>query len=480
MPDESENQWQKFPLTGPSYESADEVQLDQWAATIVDMVPVVIEGELQLLKRPGLDEFVDTGTSLPIDGLYWWDAQNVVLVVSNGRVWKITDQSGTMTEITGSTALIDSALVSFADDGTRCFMANGANMVHTDLSTLTTLADADAPTNVTHVAYLDGYILATVGSTGRVQFSGINDTLTWAALDFFSAEARPDPVLAMKEGFRELALLGRESVEFWANDGVTPFSRISGSAQPYGIAAPYSLALVGNTWMWLSDKRQFVTMQGRQVVPVSSPYDQVLHSYVAVDDAVGYTHIINGFPIYVLNFPTARQTLAYNYVTQQWHKWGYWDSSRGIYERYRGLSYCYARKWNLHLVGDYANGIIYKASREFHTDNSNPIRSLIRTGHVSYGNEVRKVSDVLRLRCKRGQGSASVTNPQVVMRQRIDNKPRWSNERWKSLGQVGQHELTIDWRRNGIYRTIQREFIHSDDSDFVVVGAKEQVQFLAQ
>lgn len=471
-------QWQEFPLTGPTYESSDEVQLDQWAAEIVDMVPVVVEGKLQLLKRPGLNELFDLGTSLSVDGMYWWDKQEVVLMVSGGRVWKLDDPNGTPTEITGSTALRTNAIVSFADDGTRCVMANGANMVHTDLATLTTMADAQAPTQVSHVAYIDQYLLAMVDGTGRIQFSNVADPLSWPASYLFSAEARPDTGSVMKEGFREVAVVGRESVEFWYNDGTTPFSRIPGSAQPYGISAPNSLVLVGSTWMWLSDKRQFVTMNGRQVVPVSSPYDQVMHSYTAVDDAVGYTVNINGFPIYVLNFPTARRTLAYNYQTQQWHKWGYWDSQAATYQRFRGQAYCYARSWNMHLVGDYDSGVVYEASREYHTDEGNPIRSLIRTGAVSHSNEVRKVSNILRLRCKRGAGNATVPNPQVMMRQRINNKAAWSNERWKSLGMVGQHELTIDWRRNGIYRTVQREFVHTDDSDFIVVGAKEEIEFL--
>ena len=475
-----EEKWAKFPMTGPAHESVEEVELDQWASTIVDAVPIVVEGELHLMKRPGLTAWITLGTNLPIDGLYWWDKQRCVLVVSAGRVWKITDQAGTITEITGSTALRQSALVSFADDGTKCMMANGGQMVYTDLTTLTTLADADAPQDATHVAYLDGYIVANDSGTGKVQFSNLNDMTAWNAADYFTGESRPDDVAAMKEGFRELALVGRESVEFWANDGVTPFSRITGSAQPFGISAPQSLALVGSTWMWLSDKRQFVTMQGRQVVTVTSPYDRVMQRYQAVDDAVGYTLTVDGMPLYILNFPTARQSLAYNYVTQQWCKWGSWDVNRAQYERYRGQTYCYAKGWNFHLVGDYANGIIYKASRDVFTDNGNPIRTLIRSGHVSHGLEATKISDNFRVRCKRGAGNSDVANPQVMMRQRIDNKPRWSNERWKSLGRVGQHELTIDWRRNGVYKTVQRELVHSDNSDFVLVGAKEDFTWVGQ
>jgi hypothetical protein len=473
-------EWKDLPLIAPPYESVEDMEVDQWAATIIDAVPIVVEGKLHLMKRFGLTPWITLGTSAPIDGLYWADRLRAVLVVSNGRVWKITDSAGTLTELTGSIALRTSSPVTFAGDGTRVVMANGGQMVHTDFSTLTTMADAQAPTEVTHVAHLDGYILANEVGTGRGRFSAINDLTDWVDLDFFSAESDPDDLMAMKVAYREIIAVGRESVEFWVNDGQTPFQRIQGSAQPFGIEAPHSLNLAGPNWMWLGHNRRMVTMEGRQVKIVSTPYDRVIQRYTAVDDAVGYSISMDGLPLYVLNFPTARETLVFNHESQQWHKWGYWDSSRGLYERYRGLSYCYARAWNFHLVGDYANGIIYKADRQTFTDNGNPIRSLLRTGHISHGAEFTKRSDVVRLRCKRGQGNSAVADPQVMMRRRINNGAQWTNERWKSLGRVGQHSPYIDWRRNGIYRTCQYEFTHTDNSDFIVTGAQELLTVLGK
>lgn len=473
-------EWVDTPLIGQPYENVEEVQLDQWASTIVDGIPVAVEGKLHIVKRPGLEVFANLGNTR-IDGLYWWDKQRVAVAVTDGRVVKITDATGSLVELTGSTALRKSALVSFADDGTRLAMANGGQIVHTTVNgPLTTLADAEAPVEVTHLVHLDSYLIANEAGSNLVQFSDLNDLTNWNALDFFSAESDPDDVVAIQEAYREIIVLGRQSVEFWINDGVTPFSRIQGSAQPFGTEAPYSLTRVGGTWMWLDQIRRLVMMQGRQVTPVSTPYDRVLQDMVAVDDAVGYTVSVDGHPIYVLNFPTARQTLAFNYVTGQWHKWGYWDTQAGQYQRFRGLTYCYARAWNLHLVGDHSTGLIYKMNRQTFTDNGNPIRTLVRTGHLSYGKESTKRSNIFRVRCKRGVANSSVSNPQIMMRQRINNKAQWSQERWKSLGQVGQHELYAEWRRNGIYKTCQREIVHADASEFVLVAAQEHVDYLGR
>lgn len=463
--------WQKVPIIGAPYESVEEIELDTMNASVQDAYVNEMD---HIIKRPDLEEWIDLGTNLPVDGLYWWDEQNVVIVVSNKRVWKIIAQDGTISEITGSTALLAGGIVSFATDGTVLIMANGASMVHTDLATLTTMADAQAPTAVTHIAYLDRYILA-MGST-QINFSTVGDYSNWAALDYFQAEGQPDNNVAMMEGFREIIVLGHRSVEFFYNDGQTPFSRLAGSAQPFGCSAPYSLCQVGGTWIWLDQNRRLVSMTGRQVTPVSNPFERVIQRYQNVDDAVGYTISVDGYPLYILNFPTAKQTLVFNYLTQKWSKWGYWNTGTGAYERYRGQCYCYARKWNFHLVGDWQNGKIYKATRSGFTDNTNPIRTLIRTGHISHGTETNKRSHVLRLRMKRGLGNASVSNPQITMRRRVNNAAQWENERWASLGQVGQHELHVEFRRNGTYRTCQYEFSHSDNSDFVLVGAEELIE----
>lgn len=468
-------EWKDIPLITQPYESADEVELDAFNATIIDAIPVKVGDKTHLIKRAGLIDFVDTGTGGPVDGLYSMERAGVAIAVSNGRVFKLTDRLGTFTELFGSTAMRSNAPVRFASDATRVIMANGGQMVHTDLSTLTTLADADAPTDVSHVTSLDQYVLANDGGSGKIQFSEINNLTDWQALSFFSSESKPDDVVAIDEGFREIIALGNETVEFWINDGQNPFSRIAGSAQPFGTVAPHSLALVGNTWMWLDHKRRFATMQGRQVVNVSSPFDRLIQRYSAVDNAIGYALSLDGMPLYLLSFPTVQQTLVYNYATGEWHKWGYWNTATSSYQQFRGASYCYVKAWNLHLIGDHSNGKIYRMDRSAFTDSGNPIRSLLRTGHINHGTYFDKRSDILRVHCKRGAATVTAADPQLMMRRRVNNRPQWGNERWRSLGKVGEHRPFLDWKRNGYYKTCQYEFTHMDDSDLVMMGAQEYV-----
>lgn len=479
------SEWRDIPLITQAHESIDDVQTDMYNATMVDVVPVQVGDKIHLIKRHGL-EFVANGWSAnndaPIDGLYWHEPLQMVIIVCDGQVSRMTDQLGLGSGLGTPAGLIKNSRATFAMNSNvsnNLIIANGGPMVYIDAAatTETAVADADAPTAVSHVAALDQYILANKVGTGTIYFSAINDLTSWAALDFFAAEYRPDRALAINEGFREIIVLGSETVEFWVNDGQSPFARIPGSAQPFGTSAPHSLALVGSTWMWLDHRRRFAMMQGRQVVNLQSPYDRVIQRYATVSDAIGFEMTFEGMPLYVLNFPTAGETLVYNYLTQHWHKWGYWNAGQGRYDRYRGMVYCYAKDWNLHLVGDHASSTIYKLSRSSFTDNGNPIRSLLRTGHVSHGIYGDKISDCVRLRVKRGMGGSDVENPQIVMRRRVNNRA-WGKERARSLGRVGQHYPFIDWKGNGIYTTCQYEFVHSDNTDLGIMGAQELVTAL--
>lgn len=466
-------QRQKLSIFREPHENVDQSGLDELNATVQD---AYVNELKQTEKRPGLQELCDLGTTFGVDGLFWWNQKGVVLAVSAGRVWKITDLSGSLTELTGAT-LSTGTRVTFATNGTLTVMANGANMVHTDNSALTQMADADAPTAVTHVAFLDSYIMANSVGTARTYYSDLNSVTAWTSTSFFTAESNPDNATAMKVGWREVLVAGNESVEVWINDGQTPFSRLQGGIIQRGCSAPYTIQQVGNAWMWLDDRRKFVKLDGRDPTVISLPYDRVIQEMTAVDNAISDVIEVSGFPLYVTSFPSAGVTLVYNYLTESWSRWGYWDGSQGVYQRFLGNSYCYARGWNFHLFGDRTTGKIYKASRDVFTDDGNPIRSTRQTGFISHGTNQMKECVELTIRLKRSVANATVTDPQMMVRWRNKNGA-WNQERQVSLGQVGDHDYLVHLHRLGQYRVRQWEFTHSDATDWILVDAEEEFEVL--
>ena len=471
--------WKDVPLTGDPYQNVDEVELTELSPVVQD---AYVDEFDNTVKRPGLTSFVDLGTAAGSDAAYWWDQQTTAIVVSNGRVWKITDSSGTKTELTGTTLAIGTP-VTFATDGTNLIMANGGRMVlHVaGSSTIANMADGDAPTDVTHVAFIDTYILAnSTGNRGRFYYSDVGSSTSWNALSFATAEGSPDILTAIGVSYREISLVGRESIEIWVDDGVTPFSRLPGAFIQRGCASPYTFQQIsdpkiGDTWMWMDENRRFVKLSNRTPVYVSNPYDKLIQSFLTVDDARAMVTNINGWPIYLISFPLSNKTLAYNFQKERWMQWGYWDANIADYRRYRGSTYCYARGWNKHLVGDWTNGLIYTADRDTFSDNGSAIRTLRRTGFVTHGTLNRKRSKQLRLRCKRGVATATVTAPVLSLRWR-DRNGSWSNWHEGSLGAVGVYEFEVVFDRLGEYRARQYEIVHSDATDFILVNAQELVQ----
>lgn len=462
--------WTPLPVTGDVYANVDEVELDGVSAALVDGYV----NELgHTVKRPGLTEWSDLGTSAKVDGLYWWDNENVLISVSAGRVWKHTDLTGTKTELVGTT-LSSGTRVTFAKEPNKLVMANGGRMVHTDLATLTQMADAQAPTAVTHVTSLDGYVIANSAGTRDAQFSSNLDLTAWASVDTFRKAGRPDELIGIQEGWSELLLAGKESMEVWYNDGVTPFVRRSNGLIDRGCGAAHTVTRVGNDWMWLDDKRRFVKLDARSPTHISFPYHKMIQDFESVDNALSDNIEVAGFPLYVTSFPSARKTLAYNYQKDGWAEWGYWNAETADYEGFRGNCYAYAKLWNLHLVGDRDNGKIYTMSRSVYTDDGDPIRTLRRTGFISHGTSALKTSNEIVFRLKRGQGNSDVSDPVMTLRWRNHNGS-WSHERQLKLGAVGDHYLEARTHRLGEYRYRQYEIVHSDASDFVLVDAQEDV-----
>lgn len=490
-------QWVDVPLIGPVEESADDTLLDQASSTIQDFVPRIIEGKLRLQKRPGLVPIADLGTHAPVDGLYNTrlnagpSSLGVVYVFSAKKFWQLTNipgygfgvssASGTIAELQAGVP-VKCVEVEVAGN-IALYFANGGKIIDV---VGTAMADADAPTQVTHLASLNTYLLANSVGTNKVYYSEPGTPNSWVALDFFSAESDPDFVVAIDTAYQELIVLGERSVEWWFNDG-TPFTRIQGASQPFGTSAPYSLANIGGPWMWLDQYRRFVSQQGRTVLPMVTPFDRVVQRMDIVSDAYAHYTIIDGQPIYVITFPSAQQTLCYHTAAQQWHRWGFWNTTLGKYQQWRGKSYAYMTATNTSLVGDHSNGILYAARGTAYDDRlaltdmtGNPIRSLLRTGHISHGTLSTKQSHTFRLRCSRSAPTETVTDPKVMLRRRINNGVKWTNERWKSLGRAGNTGITVDWRRNGIYKTCQYELIHSDATPIELAGAQEYIEALGQ
>lgn len=464
----------KLPINAGMIQAVDEVGLVTHGAAMVD---VYIDELGSINRRPGLVEFVELGTSAAVDGLYWWGKQNVLIAVSGGKTFQVTDSSGTNAEITGSTHSTGTR-VTFADFGAALYSANGLKIKKITTAAVADLTDADAPVTVTHVAALDRYLLANEAGTGLFWWSDVNAPEAWSGY-YAEAEAMPDDLKALLVSNLEVNLLGSKSLEIFYDDGTSPFSRSSQGFVQSGTIAPYSFAYSSSqdVLLWLSENRQAVMQQGRSPLPLSVTMSKYIAGFAAVNDAVGDCVELLGRPYYVLRFPTDGKCIVFDFTAKNWYEWGNWNSGTASYDDFRGNCYAYSPDWNLTLVGDRANGKIYKFDASAYTDNSDILRSMIRTGHYNHDTEAaRKFCNALYFRLKRTSVVSVDATPDLVVKWRDNGKTAWNAEQSVTLQQVGNTEFRGKLTRLGSYYSRQWEFALSDEYPLCLVSVEEDVE----
>jgi hypothetical protein len=322
---------------------------------------------------------------------------------------------------------------------------------------------------------MDDYFLFNEVGTGRFWWTDGGDPTAVDALSFATAEGHSDILQALHVAWLEITLFGRDSVETYFNDGTSPFSRIDGGVMERGCLAPYSIVNASGMWVWLDKERRVITLEGRSYTARSGPYDGVIADIVDVTDAWAIYLTIKGHSFYCLTFPTVNRTFVWNITTDTWSEWGTWDSETATYGKWRGKSYCYARTWDLHLLGDSTEGKIYAVRPNLFLEGDASIRSLMLTAHTDHGTMAKKRSRRLKINVKRGQGVDGGAEPVFTMRYRDDNRA-WSNERQIGLGLIGETPNIVEVRKLGIYKTRQYEFTHTSNSDFLLNELEEEVE----
>lgn len=432
-------------------------------------------------KRPGLITFSTLHNNLfGVDGLYWWDEQAKLIAVSKGRIYDIAED-GTATDVTGA-VLRNTAKVSFASVGDRLFMCNGGRLVIYDGSGTTAYASGSgSPTSATSVIYYDGYLLCSINDAQRVDYGELNlDTNQYDfAGNFFSAESKPDNLLGLRAGWREIVAVGEDSIEWFYNDGVTPFSRVGNMLLDSGCAAFNSFRLAGGQWYWLDENRNIVRLQDRVPIPVSQGIARDLWELKTINDCYATEFKWNGQNLLSFNFPSDGKSFVFDLKYQTWYIWTSYDQVAQEKISYRGLEHVYARAWNKVMVSARTRGFVYQLDPDVYQDSSytSPIIMKLRTAYLDHDTHLRKTSRKLYLRVTRGEGTADM---QFTVRFRDDGLRRWSKEYTLGQGSIGDFDQYLFLPSLGEYRARQWELTHSALGPITILGVEEDVEVVPE
>ena len=469
-----------LPLPRFNYKSAnDEALAAHMGARLVD---TYIDELGTFNKRPGLSVYCDLGTNSSVDGLFWSDEFNKIMAVSGGNIFTIEggSQVGTPTDVTGDT-LESAAKVSFVEDGTYVFMANGGEIVTYDNANPTDkMSDIEtgpgtAPTSVSAIAFMDSYLIAQQAATATFFYTDPTDRLSWTDTDFYNTDYAPDVSNNLMVQDREITIFADTSIETWWNDGSAPFSRIQSALYDIGVKAPGSVVAYRGGYLFLDSNYRISALGGRQIQQISAPVDTELRDLIDAGDGRAFIAPIGNRVFYVLTFNADNKSIAYDLTTNGWAEWGEWDSTNHEWDRFKAWSYTFARDYNIHLVGGFGDGKIYKLDFDVFQDDGQEIRSVIKTAPQTHGTFNRKRSNSIRLRLKRGQTSGAEARIRW-MDDDSNTATGWSAERNINLGDTGEGYMFVKLNNMGTYRARQYEFIHTDNSPFNLVKIEEDVE----
>lgn len=329
-------------------------------------------------------------------------------------------------------------------------------------------------TGGTNVDIVDNYFVYNRPDTQQFGCSNVLSPIS-GSTNFSSKDGAPDDLVTLIVDHREIYLLGETSSEVWVDQGTSPFpfTRIPGTSTQHGIAAPFSVSRLGNSFAYLSRNNrglaQIVQMNGYVPQRISTHAVENSLNGRTITDAVAWTYQLEGHEVYVISFPTLQLTWCFDIATGMWHKWLY-TNNLGQYERCRGN--CAAVFQGYVLVGDYSNGKIYHLDRNVYTDDGQNVKRLRRAPHLTTDLQ-RQYFEELQLQFQPGVGldTGQGQDPQAMLRWSSDGGSTWSNEHWTSIGKIGKYTNRAIWRRLGWSRDRIFEVTVSDPVKAVIISA---------
>lgn len=466
-----------FPMVGGSYRSRS-LNLD--AQRTINLYPVIGEsGAAKAVKAlfgtPGKRLLVDLGGADGVRGLYR-PTRGDSVVVCGSRVYRVT--TGWVATLVGTVDAANTP-VSIADDGTLAVIVTGPKGYTLNLAT-------NALTEITSPAFYGSDFVRfnkTVfifNRPGTAQFylgSTASGALTFDALDFASATTNAEALVVLTVNHEELFLFKETVTEVWrATGGDFLFSRDTNASIEKGCQAPFSVAALDNTMFWLGGDKDGdgIVWRMNGYTPQRVSHDGVefaIQNYATTSDAWAYTYQQEGHTFYVLSFPAANATWAFDVATGEWHERAYLDGASGTLQRDRAATHMLFG--GEHVVGDWENGRLYSLDLDYYTDNGDPIASIRSCPHISGTsyNEIKFRNIRVDLESGVGIVSGQGSDPIMMIRWSNDGGHAWTALKSVRMGKIGQFKRRVSLDRLGVGRDRVFEISITDPVKRVILGA---------
>lgn len=467
---------------GPAQESGS----DPLSGAAPVSINTVIDGRGVVRRRPGLvapsSRYAGVVDAGGLRGLYESEGGVLYALGDSGATYRI-GPAAAVTNV--GSPVYGSARPTFAETEALLVIAAGGDLQKIDLATHeSSRLGGTPPEGSTHVVANALRLLANDGVTDRtkVRYSDISQgTLDYSGHEswtfggvgvsgFFTAEARPDPVVALHENTNEVFAFGTTNLQVFAPDGASVYAPVG--TKEYGCAAPYSIIKTDSDFAWLDHHRRIVMSDGRSHKVLSDKIQATLNALTTVSDCHGFRVVVGAIEVLGWTFPTDGRTFALQ-VGGGWSQWqGYGTSGPTSFP---AVCHHHARSDNAHLVGT-SSGRVAELQMGATSDLGEPLVAYAETGYLDRETSMKKWCQAVRFTLRRGETSSS--SAPVALLRYSDREGQWSAPMPIHLGVSGDTESDVELRSLGVYRRRAWRFEFSGDVDLALIRAEEDFTVL--
>ena len=395
---------------------------------------------------------------------------------------------GTLNTSTGICSIVCNTVQLAISDGSYGYTYTISNNTFAQIGTSGVFPASGGCTNFT---YFDSYVVGAINGSKTVIQSNVLDATTWQAQAFDDIVSFPDNIVAVFSDELQLYVFGPKITEVQADAGNIPYAflKVPNVLIQAGCAAVNSICKIGNTVMFLASdiagKSYVAALEGYGTKVLSTPpINEAMERYSVVSDAFAYVYREGDNMFYVITFPTAGATWAYDVKMDMWHK----RSINGG----KDLPTACVLWQGIQIVGDY-NGNLYQMSQNYSFYSTYiggvvkdyPMQRIRTAQHIFTGKTI--FVNELWVNVQAGGGFITDANlayqplssatPQATLAVSKDFGNTWRNVGVKSMGAVGKYLQRLVWRKIGRFRqNVTFRLTITDPVQTFILGAEAEIK----
>lgn len=305
-------------------------------------------------------------------------------------------------------------------------------------------------------------------------------TVEYAQYGFITySEWCPDNTIALCSNGSKLYTFGERSWQVFSynDDKNNPFSSPDNAAGNIGIKAPNSLAMLGNTVLWLGssdigDNGVFM-IKDTEITRISTQdIEREITQLVNPHNAYASIWQEHQHVFYSLTFEDSKKTYVYDVTEQAWHyRASYDDDNRLTYWRYNHATFAYNKVY----VGT-NNALCYMDENKY-SEHDGRVMLKIRRGGVLTSQDCPFYIDSAEIICNNGQHSFNDQYTNMELNPRISIRYSWDGSTWSDyedyyLGKIGRYDYSTTAWHLGMGKYFTLEISTTEEIPFAIENLK--------